>query len=1497
MSPVVTDRTPRRTFRTLIVLVLAFAGGASVAVVAGGTPVPISVTATVDQGYTGAVARFDAVTCGPCTSTIDWGDGVAAPSTSPGTIASTGPGDHTVTGAHTYTRTGAYTITVTNVAGAQTETATSPATVVTVPPPATTTTERPPPLPTPPTASFAVTPGTPLSNQPATLDGTASTGTSLTYRWTICDAPGDAHAACSNGAKETGATVTHAFPLAAAHDLPRVRKGKPGARRATYQVILAVTDSAGQTASTSRLVTVMPNGAPIPGFTHDVTSLLINEPGLFSTLARDPDQQDQIVEERWDVSGDGVDDLSCLPFGFCTLTPQAGGLTKPKPPEPKDDTAPAGPPTVKLKPPPAVELEEVAPNPGGPIEIGVNPGYEAAQYGSVAETGLTLQPTSTKQTAGKRRSSSRAIQGPSAGNQGAGLKPGSLPKQSLPSIAVQQHPKASGPKERFPSFAFDFYGLRLAQVGLAPFDELDFASAKAGQSTQVANTQSALFAYAKKVQDLAQPQFAQGDDEGVLFPWQVRQTVRDSTGATASATLPISFKANLHPKAEGVYLQKDSDKPLVTGTQVRVVRSPTDSLGFPADPAQPLDRFNIAGTSDKEGPIRWYAFGVRRQEKPYSNQETFYRAVGKDPKQFGFTFSKPGYYRIAMTVYDGIGLGSSVVVKGLRVEDATADCATISGEKIGMVGMSGDCVKIADNRKLFVATGPLTVNGLTLAPVTGAIVVDNSGKTPEMFSTTKPVPPLADLNDASKRKAFLSAAKPLPAKVGIAEAKVRLGEVGSLADVATGILSLNTGISVPVAAGAQYNALPVAPGSLAVDMGSGGSSKARFKLLMPSALQSVTSEELSLAGLTKLKESKVETIHKTGVGDAMAAKLRRIAPAPKPVARTAAGSPNFQLPNDVYLGPIKIPGGPDGVTFSYDDAAGTWTAKIELEIPGLPAAATATIVMKGSSIVSFSGNVPTAIPIAPGVILDKVFFSVVPDPADPAITGGVGVTVAELLDGEGQLTVHPTQPRVRFDGNVKLLGLIPLGGGYVDWGPAPGGQKAIAFGGHVGYDFGPASFNASVNGAMTTSGPFHFFVEGSGEACLFACLDTHTMISDIGVAACGEIDLFFDSISAGLGYRRQGGLDVWVGSCDLESYRPAGLRAVTGDGAEPRAVVALNPGQSMPVQVRGDEGTLVLAVHGQPGAQDGPHVTLTGPAGDKRVITTAATPGDYAFSGEAGLAPASLKPTNAKATTSLVEINPISATTTLMVPKPAKGTWTLSVDPGSLPVTGLDFAQQLPDIPKNAVAADVSTKVAKGATISTGSAFAAAKRSLGSVPAFERSRLRTMKFTVQKGAGKVTLIDNGPTSSRILTQTSASGSLAFDPAADPGKHTIKAVFLHPNGLPRDTRVVGAYTAPPPPKPATPDIARATRKGSVATIVLDRAPRAPDAHAIALEVFGTGARGTRVAAAYDLGDVRRQGGKWAIQVKGLAAKGDLKLKVVGLYGNDRSKAVTVKVKTL
>ena len=155
-----------------------------------------------------------------------------------------------------------------------------------------------------------------------------------------------------------------------------------------------------------------------------------------------------------------------------------------------------------------------------------------------------------------------------------------------------------------------------------------------------------------------------------------------------------------------------------------------------------------------------------------------------------------------------------------------------------------------------------------------------------------------------------------------------------------------------------------------------------------------------------------------------------------------------------------------------------------------------------------------------------------------------------------------------------------------------------------------------------------------------------------------------------------------------------------------------------------------------------------------------------------------------------------TATTTIVVRRPAAGTWSVeAADPGVV-LTAVVTARARPR-------PDVRATTA---------------------PAGERRRL-SWTFTAVPGR-RVQLVERGDDLVRTITTTSrASGSVVFRSApALATARTVDAVVTD-NGMPVETRVVARYRATPPAAPPRPSSVAATaRRGSLA-IRFARTPRA------------------------------------------------------------------------
>lgn len=174
-------------------------------------------------------------------------------------------------------------------------------------------------------------------------------------------------------------------------------------------------------------------------------------------------------------------------------------------------------------------------------------------------------------------------------------------------------------------------------------------------------------------------------------------------------------------------------------------------------------------------------------------------------------------------------------------------------------------------------------------------------------------------------------------------------------------------------------------------------------------------------------------------------------------------------------------------------------------------------------------------------------------------------------------------------------------------------------------------------------------------------------------------------------------------------------------------------------------------------------------------------------------------------------------TTYVVVKRPAAGTWTL-IDDGAVPIRRI---RQAFGLPRPSVHASV-----------TG-----------------RARRRTLQWRLRPIQGqRVRFIEVGRDVRNVIATTRARrGQASFRPADGPGGRRRVVALVEQNGLPRARIAAGSYRAPPPLRPARPQHARITRRGT-GLVVSWRAPRLGFRHAVYLRL-GDGRRLVRIAGAH------------------------------------------------
>jgi hypothetical protein len=170
----------------------------------------------------------------------------------------------------------------------------------------------------------------------------------------------------------------------------------------------------------------------------------------------------------------------------------------------------------------------------------------------------------------------------------------------------------------------------------------------------------------------------------------------------------------------------------------------------------------------------------------------------------------------------------------------------------------------------------------------------------------------------------------------------------------------------------------------------------------------------------------------------------------------------------------------------------------------------------------------------------------------------------------------------------------------------------------------------------------------------------------------------------------------------------------------------------------------------------------------------------------------------------MIASNPADDTTSILVAKPAAGTWRIETHPGSAPITAVDKANALAE---PAVSGGVG---GRGHRRTLG--YAHSPQRGEKVTFVERGPKTQKTLGVAKG-GRCRQAPGGVPTRRALR----CGGLRFSPGAGPaGRRQILAV-IEQDGRPRETQVVASYTAPATRKPGRVRLLRAARRGSDAIV--------------------------------------------------------------------------------
>jgi hypothetical protein len=484
---------------------------------------------------------------------------------------------------------------------------------------------------------------------------------------------------------------------------------------------------------------------------------------------------------------------------------------------------------------------------------------------------------------------------------------------------------------------------------------------------------------------------------------------------------------------------------------------------------------------------------------------------------------------------------------------------------------------------------------------------------------------------------------------------------------------------------------------------------------------------------------------------------------------------------EAFLGLLEV----DNLFFDYQREGDSWSGGADFVFPGLGLTLKASppppdngFGLKGGSFdhagatLFFNPPVyPTGLETFPGVFLKHIGFSIGLNPT--RFTGNVGVNVAGIADIDGaMLLAFPSQnapyvvpagvgagldpltgtrltsPSLAVGGDVSIdvpvLGSIgPLADGYLLY-QFP---DTISLGAKFGYDLaGVFSVEGHVNGFLQV-GKRNFNLEGGVHACVkyLGCTGVDGLVSSNGIAVCWSQSILIGHIDVGVGYHWGDSFpDIYLWGCDVGPYRAT---ASAASGAGPRHF-------ALP-------GGLPFATVRVRGSTDAPMVTLNGPHGERLVTpTTGNTFFDKRF--------ALLR-------------QPETKTTYIGIKHPSAGTWTVTTQAGSSPITELVSANGL-------APPQISARVRRGGTADI------------------------LAYHAKPEPGQaVTFFEQGPATWRVIGRATApSGHLRFTPGPGPGGVRKVVALISHHGIVTKRLQLSSFVAPSPALPGTPAHVRVSR---------------------------------------------------------------------------------------
>lgn len=646
--------------------------------------------------------------------------------------------------------------------------------------------------------------------------------------------------------------------------------------------------------------------------------------------------------------------------------------------------------------------------------------------------------------------------------------------------------------------------------------------------------------------------------------------------------------------------------------------------------------------------------------QPGSVVRTFVRA-GNGPIDITFPAASGATpWSIQDTVYDDTGATGVARYDGFVVRPpGEKSCASIDGEPIGSVAVSADCVTSFDQQKILTTPFPATINGVKVQASAGKVL---------MFAVCPGVTFIVAIAPGSVKQSCDAIGKKVPS-TSLGDLRILIDDnvvseiPGTEADAFAQLITKLGTRTLDTKAGARYKGLEInGQDPFTLTLSKGGASTIGLTTILPGEFGAPKADP-STGDTTinaRVVPREVVINRFDGLGQFAAGSRKPLLKARRAGGPAACGGPSsIAMPPSLTVAGFNLS---ELGTLCYDPATDTFEASTELTL--LDRAVKAHLILRDGHLELIEGSVDADIPVGGGITVKRFAFK---------ITDAAGVFVLQAsadfsdatgaITGRGTITITPSKPEFRIDADIQIS-VIPAHATFVV------NPDGVALTATAARDFGPVGFTANVNGAF---GPAGFFVEGTGRACLGACLTVKALLSHQAAAGCGELDLLFTSIAAGFGYRyKSGSTSVWMGSCDLSSYRPAGL-ASTATLQAVRAAAA----PKVPSAGGGGAGSLPIPPLPAPGA-NGWEIPTRPSVAAISVVTRAAvagpvpTPGVELLYVKDGVATSLARTTDELGAVNrtpggvLVDQDPVSGEVRFLVPSPQEtGVYAVRALPGS----------------------------------------------------------------------------------------------------------------------------------------------------------------------------------------------------------------------------------------